>query len=212
MLRQYVLCKTELVYCTPQSQAPLDLNESGMLERVNMPRRVMLAPKGTTMRHEQDKLIEQLYDVSPKVVCQAELPLLSELTLFGGADVVLPRALLPHEAKVHCYPLNPRRMLYLVLAVNPMRTLPQPAHALEEIVYGMLADFSLKKAENRVEESSHLYGATVYVLRHNYEERSGRDGQPARAVYSAFRAAAFTKNTKRSRKASFFHVRFMYGG
>jgi len=141
VLRQRVLCESEWRYCVSSAEAASEIGPDGKIEGRLPPRRVMLAPDTTTLRREQDKLMEALYESAPKVVCQAELPLLKELAHRGGADVLMPLHLLSDRAKARSCELETRRPLYLVHAVNPSRMLPEPAELLEELTAEALSGF-----------------------------------------------------------------------
>ena len=141
VLRQRVLCKSEWRYCLSSAEAVSGVDEHGKIVGPLPSRRVMLAPEGTTLRREQDALMENLYEAQPRVVCQAELPLLMELAHRGGADVVMPLHLLSDRAKARSCELPASTPLYLVLAINPSRTLPEPAQRLEEMTAGAFASF-----------------------------------------------------------------------
>ncbi len=75
VLRQRVLCETELVYCVSSAEDARKLGKDGVLTGMLPGRRMMLAPDGTTLRHEQDEINDALYMQKPKAVCHAELPL-----------------------------------------------------------------------------------------------------------------------------------------
>ncbi|MBQ7826520.1 MAG: hypothetical protein IJ337_09300, partial [Clostridia bacterium] len=59
----------------------------------------------------------------------------------GGADAVMPINMLSEQAAARSLPLEPRQTMYLVLAVNPSRNLPQPAQALEEQIEAAFMGF-----------------------------------------------------------------------
>lgn len=141
VLRQHLFCESEWRYCIASDSAASALRESETIARKLPSRRVMLAPEGTTLRRQQDKLMADLYEAEPKVVCQAELPLLRELAHRGGADVLMPLHLLSDRAKAHSLKLPSSTPLYLVLAVNPSRTLPESAQMLEELSSATFVNF-----------------------------------------------------------------------
>lgn len=132
VLRQRVLGQTELVYCAAPEDPIPGIGAVNVQAQALPRRRVMLALQGTTLRLEQERLMEGLYEHAPDVVCEAEIPLLRTLAQAGGADAVMPRNMLSEQAAARSLPLEPRQTMYLVLAVNPSRNLPQPAQALEE--------------------------------------------------------------------------------
>lgn len=141
VLRQRVLCETELVYCVSSAEDARKLGKDGVLTGMLPGRRMMLAPDGTTLRHEQDEINDTLYMQKPKAVCHAELPLLCELAQSGSADVIMPLHILPERIRKRSFSLVPRKPLYLVLAVNPSRTLPETAQILEETIARILPSF-----------------------------------------------------------------------
>lgn len=141
VLRQRVLGQTELVYCAAPEDPIPDIGAVRVQAQALPRRRVMLALQGTTLRLEQERLMEGLYEHAPDVVCEAEIPLLRTLAQAGGADAVMPRNLLSEQAAARSLPLEPRQTMYLVLAVNPSRNLPQPAQALEEQIEAAFMGF-----------------------------------------------------------------------
>ena len=94
-LRSEILDLTELVYCADPAKPIPGLRGGDPLPLPMPSRAVMLAPAETTLRAEQDRLFERIFEKSPHVVCQAEFELLRSLSVIGGADTILPLHLLP---------------------------------------------------------------------------------------------------------------------
>ena len=109
------------------------------------PRSVMLAPAETTLRAEQDRLFERIFEKSPHVVCQAEFELLRRLSVIGGADTILPLHLLPREEHHHCYALQPPQPFYLVLAYHPSRVLSSVEKELYAMIQSAFKSFFLQR-------------------------------------------------------------------
>lgn len=125
LLKHHILGLTELVYCA-DAERPLEGIRGGdALTGALSRREIMLAPIGSTLRGEQDRLNEGLYADPPVVVCEAQFSLLRKLSSLGGADAILPLHMLPPEQWSHCYSLQPPQPYYLVLAHNPSRNLPR---------------------------------------------------------------------------------------
>ena len=141
VLRQRILCETELVYCASSAEDAGSLGKDGILNSTIPSRRIMLAPAASTLRLEQDAAHSMRVPDSPKDVCQAELPLLCELTQSGSADAVMPLHILTEQVRARSFSLMPLKPLYLVLSVNPSRTLPETAQVLEETTAQILSSF-----------------------------------------------------------------------
>lgn len=141
LLKNHILGLTELVYCADAGRPLPGLRGGDPLSPPLGRRDLMLAPTGTTLRGEQERLIEGLYTEPPQVVCQAEFSLLQKLSALGGADAILPLHMLPSREWSHCYSLQPPQPYYLVLAYNPSRRLPQSAPALAELIRTVFASW-----------------------------------------------------------------------
>lgn len=123
-----VLALTELVYCADR-EAPLPQDS---LPAIPAGRRLMLSPAGTTLRSEQDRLLEAYGGAEVQIVCEAQFPILRRLVQAGGADTILPMHLLAREHYAHCRPFEPPQPFYLVLAWHASRHLPPPARDLTD--------------------------------------------------------------------------------
>lgn len=133
-LKNEILGLTELVYCTDVDRPFSDLRWGDPLPE-NLPvRDMMLAPQGTTLRGEQERLIGLLCSAPPRIVAQADFPLLRKLSALGGADAILPLHMLPAAQREHCYSLIPPQPYYLVMANNAKRTQTRPAQTLMELI------------------------------------------------------------------------------
>ena len=118
-----ILGLTELVYCADPARPLSGLRGGDPLPSPLKPRSVMLASAGTTLRAEQDRLYEEIFESPPHVVCQAEFALLRRLAVLGGADTILPLHMLPVSEHSHCFSLQPPQPYYLVLAYYPGKTM-----------------------------------------------------------------------------------------
>lgn len=143
VLHYEILGLTELVYCADPLQ-PLEGVQGGDALPASLPPRpLMLAPQETTLRVEQDRLFEQIYTETPRVVCQADYSLLQRLCSIGGGDTILPLRMLPDSEQSHCYSLRPPQPYYLVLAHNPSKTLSAAEKQLSALIRQAFADFFL---------------------------------------------------------------------
>lgn len=140
-LKTEILGLTELVYCADVDRPIFGLRWGDPLPPDLPSRDMMLAPAGTTLRGEQERLMELLCAAPPRIVAQADFHLLQKLAALGGADAILPLHLLPAAQRRHCYSLLPPQPYYLVMAHNASRTGPQPAQTLMELVRGAFRDF-----------------------------------------------------------------------
>ena len=123
------MAESELVYCFGTDR-PVSPMVSGKLSA----RPVMLAPAGSTLRTEQDQVMENLFDIPPTVVCEGQLPVLQALAGLGIADTILPRELLPPEAAARCASFDPPRYFYLLRVYHPGRTLPASVKELPQLL------------------------------------------------------------------------------
>lgn len=145
-LNSEILGLTELVYCTDADHPISGLCWGDTLPD-NLPSRaLMLAPKGSTLRGEQDRLIEYLYVSPPRIVAQADFYLLQKLAALGGADAILPLHLLPAAQRKHCYSLLPPQPYYLVMANHASRTRTRPIQTLMKLVRDTFRDFFFETA------------------------------------------------------------------
>jgi DNA-binding transcriptional LysR family regulator len=144
-LRSEILDLTELVYCADPAKPIPGLRGGDPLPLPMPPRAVMLAPAETTLRAEQDRLFERIFEKSPHVVCQAEFELLRRLSVIGGADTILPLHLLPREEHHHCYALQPPQPYYLVLAYHPSRVLSTVEKELYVMIQSAFKSFFLQR-------------------------------------------------------------------
>ena len=144
-LRSEILDLTELVYCADPAKPIPGLRGGDPLPLPMPPRAVMLAPAETTLRAEQDRLFERIFEKSPHVVCQAEFELLRRLSVIGGADTILPLHLLPWEEHHHCYALQPPQPYYLVLAYHPSRALSTVEKELYAMIQSAFKSFFLQR-------------------------------------------------------------------
>lgn len=135
-----VLGLTELVYCFSQDTCPPDLLPGDPLPADLPPHPQLLAEAGTTLRTEQEAILEQLFPSLPPVACQAQLPILRELANLGCADTVIPLNLLRQAQHCRCAALDPPKPLYLLLARHVGRTLPAPAQDLYALIRDSLSD------------------------------------------------------------------------
>ncbi|MDO4268663.1 MAG: hypothetical protein Q4C73_09320 [Eubacteriales bacterium] len=94
----------------------------------------MLAPEGTTLRTEQNRLTESLYGEKPEIVCQARCDILCMLAACGAADTILPLELLPMEAKERTAAFDKPQPYYLLEVFHPGRTLPPSTADLSGIL------------------------------------------------------------------------------
>lgn len=140
-LSDEILGLTELVYCADADRPLPGLRGGDPLPEDLPPRDMMLAPQGTTLRGEQDRLVERLFPAPPRIVAQADFFLLQKLAALGGADAILPLHLLPAAQRRHCYSLLPPQPYYLVMARHASRTGTRPIQALMELVRETFRDF-----------------------------------------------------------------------
>lgn len=140
-LNSEILGLTELVYCADADQPIEGVRWGDPLPEDLPPREMMLAPVGDTLREEQERLMERLCAIPPRIVAQADFRLLQKLAALGGADAILPLHLLPAAQRRHCYSLLPPQPYYLVMADNASRVRTDPARTLMELIRRAFQDF-----------------------------------------------------------------------
>lgn len=140
LLRCDVLTLTELVYCFAKDTCPPDLLPGDPLPAGLPPHPQLLADPGTTLRSEQEIILEQLFASLPPAACQAQLPILQQLANQGCADTVIPLNLLDRSQHCRCAALDPPKPLYLLLAHHIGRTLPESAQDLYQLIQASLSD------------------------------------------------------------------------
>lgn len=140
LLHCAVLALTELVYCFASGTCPLELLPGDPLPDGLAPQPQLLAAQGTTLRAEQDAILQQLFPTAPPVVCQAQAQILQQLANAGSADVIIPLNFLNRQSHARCASLNPPKPLYLILARHIGRTLPASAQDLYALIQETLAN------------------------------------------------------------------------
>lgn len=119
-----ILAESELVYCP----------KPAVLSRPMPARQLMLSPDGSALRVEQNRLINDLFEDPPSIVCEARLNILQLLAQNGAADTILPVHFLPDNAKSRCVSFPKPQKFYLLLVRHPARTLPPSAGDLERLL------------------------------------------------------------------------------
>ena len=140
-LNSEILGLTELVYCVDVDHLIPGLCWGDPLPNDLPARELMLAPQGSTLRKEQDRLLERLYTTPPHIAAEADFRLLQKMAALGGADAILPLHLLCAAQRKHCYSLLPPQPYYLVMADNSSRTRTKPVQALMDLVREAFLDF-----------------------------------------------------------------------
>lgn len=141
ILDSRILDEDELIYCfgTPfpdiaetspeQVFASLPSEASGSL-----PRRRMLAPAGSALRTEQDRIYSELSGPEPAIVCEAQQDILLHLARTGAADTILPSRVLSQKARERCRSFKQVQNYYLLLVHHPGRNLPPSVKDLVQLL------------------------------------------------------------------------------
>lgn len=144
ILDSRILDEDELVYCWGRSES-----DSGERSAADVsPRQMMLAPGGSTLRAEQDRILAEqnrflteqdrfpaeAYGRPPVVVCEAQPEILQILCRTGAADTILPAQLLPREAQARSRPFAQPQNYYLLLVHHPGRNLPPSVKDLARLL------------------------------------------------------------------------------
>ncbi len=125
ILDSRILKESRLIYCS--ADAALNFPPDS-------PRKLMLASAGSSLRMEQDRILEGLFPKPQKIVCEASPDILKTLTRTASADTILPQDLLPKEALPRCHALPGPQNYYLLLVSHPGRNLPPPMKDLVKIL------------------------------------------------------------------------------
>lgn len=132
LLHCETLALTEMVYCFAPENLPADWKSGDPLPAATAPRPQLLAQNGTTLRAEQDSILEELFPAPPPAACEAQLPTLCRLVNLGIADSLMPLNLLEHGQYDRCAALEPPKPLYLLLEYHAGRTFPEVVEELFE--------------------------------------------------------------------------------
>lgn len=141
ILDSRILDEDELVYCCSLAESS---TKPGAGTRSDAPdfvtpsaasaRRVMLAPKESALRIEQERLFSKYFEQSIEIVCEAQTDILIKLAQSGAADTILPMRCLPPEITDRYHSFEPPQNYYLLLVHHPGRNLPQSARDLTTLL------------------------------------------------------------------------------
>ncbi len=119
VLDSRIVAEDELVYCFGTDAAGLEPPFCKL-----PPRPIMLAPKKSTLRMEQVRILEALFACPPFVVCEAQPDILGTLADIGAADTILPKRFLSPSSLCRCTSFRQPQYYYLLKVHHPGRTLP----------------------------------------------------------------------------------------
>lgn len=103
-------------------------------------RPVMLSPGGSALRTEQNRLLNDLFEEPPSVICEAQLGILQLLSQKGSADTILPIHFLPREAQTRCRS-SPGRRTSISAGPPPARNLPPCSGDLIRLLNDTFEDY-----------------------------------------------------------------------
>lgn len=129
ILDSRIIAASELVYCFGA-----DWLSAPQLSCKLPSRPVMLAPDGTALRAEQNRLLENLFVSPPSIVCEGQPHILRTLAQTGTADTILPKEFLSPEALSRCASFHPPQYYYLLKVHHPGRTLPASIKELAKLL------------------------------------------------------------------------------
>lgn len=144
ILDSRIVAEDELVYCFAAGYVPSELL-FGMLPS----RPIMLAPKESSLRMEQDRLMNNLFEASPSIVCEAHPHILQALADIGTADTILPRRLLSRDALSRCISFQEPQYYYLLKVHHPGRTLPLSIKDLSRLLDNVFSTYFTKERRER---------------------------------------------------------------
>lgn len=129
ILDSRIIAEDELVYCFGEDQAAAGASFDRLPSRP-----VMLAPKESALRMEQDRLLEKLFDSPPSIVCEGLPHILRSLAEIGAADTILPKQSLSPKSESRCISFQEPQYYYLLKVHHPGRTLPLPVKDLSRLL------------------------------------------------------------------------------
>lgn len=136
VLDSRIIASDELVYCFGS-----DAGEPPALSGRLPSRPIMLAPKGSSLRAEQDRLLENRFDAPPVLVCEGRLSILQALASSGAADTILPRKRLSPEAALRCVSFETPQYYYLLKVRHPGNPLPSSVKELPHLLDQVFGTF-----------------------------------------------------------------------
>lgn len=143
-----ILSESELVYCfgppLPDETCRMDGSRQTSYPALSRPmpaRQVMLSPDKSALRIEQNRLLNDLFEEPPPIICEAQLNILQLLSQKGAADTILPVHFLPQEAQPRCVSFPQPQHYYLLLAQHPARTLPPSVADLIRLLNDTFEDY-----------------------------------------------------------------------
>lgn len=147
ILDSRIVAESQLVYCFG-TDFPLknSFQKDGTpflhtLPPLLPPRPVMVAPEGSALRMEQDRLLENLYDGPPMIVCQAQEHILQMLAHNGAADTILPVQFLSSQALSRSAVFQKTSYYYLLKVHHPGRTLPRSVKDLSRLLDNVFGSY-----------------------------------------------------------------------
>ncbi|HIT64163.1 MAG TPA: LysR family transcriptional regulator [Candidatus Ventrimonas merdavium] len=124
ILNSHVIAKSELVYCFGPGVPPLRPIPLADPAEQLAGRPLMLCRKESSLRLEQDRILDLLQKGTPRIVCEASIPILQRLAVSGAADTILPLDLIPPEARSRCVSFDRPQFYCLLEGSHPGRLLP----------------------------------------------------------------------------------------
>lgn len=134
ILDSRILAESRLVYCASLGES-LPEARTLPLQKHLSPSRLMLAPEGSALRAEQDRLFSLIAEQQAETACQASEDILHLLAACGAASTILPEHSVPLEARTRCRPFADPQHYYLLLVIHPGRTLPPAFQDLFQLLY-----------------------------------------------------------------------------
>ncbi len=140
ILDSRIIAESQLVYCFGADDSfkdsfPISTCQSLSALPPHLPSRpVMVALEGSTLRIEQDRLLENLYDSQPSIVCQAQSHIIRMLAHSGAADTILPIQFLSSQALSRSASFQEPSYYYLLKVHHPGRTLPPSVKDLSRLL------------------------------------------------------------------------------
>ncbi|MFH5834779.1 LysR substrate-binding domain-containing protein [Proteiniclasticum sp. C24MP] len=128
LLNNLVIMESELVYCSSKLDSTPSENDSSNNNKF------MLAPKNTSLRQDQEKLIADYFPDNYEVVCEATLPILRKLLGATDANTILPLHFSDsiNGNKLHSF--NPPQKYYLVIGTRVGRKLPKVTEDIVKLI------------------------------------------------------------------------------
>lgn len=124
VLNAKIVKTTELVYIPDQSETKNTMNSNSNFNKCNS-RKLMVAPKNTTLRNDQESLFLMQFSEAPEIICEANTQILDKLIGISNAGTILPLHLINEKHQNSYISFDPPQYYHLVMATHIQSKLPK---------------------------------------------------------------------------------------